>query len=441
MDDTISVGRWRSKINHRWVNFFPMQNLTCICSDKMIPMTQGSLPSSFKAIRVGRAAINYVDPYPSKINESWETSQEVSSQSDFPAAKYSTDDDVDQRRSPSLKNKSPMGQLSSYAKSHWQFSNEMIPMTQRSLPRSFKDIRVGRPAVDHVDRRPSKINESWSMTQGNLRKSFKAIRPARDQIFDGRRGGSPSVGSLPRSFKAIRVGRPAVDHVDRRPSKINESWVNFFSMQNLTCICWVKMKPMTQGNLLRSFKAIRFARGQLFDGRRRGWLSDDKMIPMSQVSLLRSFMAIRVGRPAVDHVDRRPSKINESWVNFFSMQNLTCICWVKMKPMTQGNLLRSFKAIRFARGQLFDGRRRGWLSDGDVQKSITHGDDDVDRRWSAPLKNQSPMGQPFFYAKSHVHMLSQNDTYDTRKPRKKFKGDPSRSPGSRPRGSPSIKIH
>ncbi|KAF7821664.1 uncharacterized protein G2W53_027119 [Senna tora] len=80
-------------------------------------------------------------------------------------------------------------------------------------------------------------------------------------------------GSLRRSFKKIRVDRPTVDHVDRRPSKINESWVNFFSMQNLTCICWVKMKPMTQGKLLRSFKAIQLARSQIFDGRRRGWPS------------------------------------------------------------------------------------------------------------------------------------------------------------------------
>ncbi|KAF7821672.1 uncharacterized protein G2W53_027127 [Senna tora] len=76
-------------------------------------------------------------------------------------------------------------------------------------------------------------------------------------------------GSLPRSLKAIRVGRPAVNHVDRRPSKINESWVNFFSMQNLTCICSDKMKPMTQGNFRRSFKAIQLVRGLIFDERRR----------------------------------------------------------------------------------------------------------------------------------------------------------------------------
>ncbi|KAF7800637.1 uncharacterized protein G2W53_044939 [Senna tora] len=94
------------------------------------------------------------------------------------------------------------------------------------------------------------------MTQGNLPRSFKAIRLARGQIFDGRRLGSPST---------------------QNQSPMGQ----LFSRQNLTCICWVKMIPMTQGSLPRSFKAI------------------------------------RVGRPAVDHVDRRPSKINESWVNFF----------------------------------------------------------------------------------------------------------------------------
>ncbi|KAF7821495.1 uncharacterized protein G2W53_026950 [Senna tora] len=107
---------------------------------------------------------------------------------------------------------------------------------------------------------------------------------------------------------------------------------------------------------------------------------------MAQGSLPRSFKMIRVGRPAIDRVDRRPSKINESWVNFFSMQNLRCICRLKMKPMTQGNLPRSFKAIRLVCGQSFDGRRRGSSSIGDAKKSITH-------------------GSTFFYAKSHVHML------------------------------------
>ncbi|KAF7821470.1 uncharacterized protein G2W53_026925 [Senna tora] len=249
-------------------------------------------------------------------------------------------------------------------------------------------------------------------------------------------------GSFPRSFKAIRVSCSAVDHVDRRPSKITESWVNSFSMQTLRCICGVKMKPRTQENLPRSFKAIRLSRGPIFDGRRRGSPSImtfknqshkgqlffhgksqvhmtqgslprslmairlDKMIPMTQGSLPRIFNAIRVGRPTIDHVDRHPSGINESWVNFFSMQNPTCICRVKMTPMTQGNIPRCFKAIRLARGQIFDGRRRGSPSVSDAKKSITH---------------------------------SQNDFYATRKTPKKFQDDPSRSSGGRPRGSPSIK--
>ncbi|KAF7821484.1 uncharacterized protein G2W53_026939 [Senna tora] len=44
-----------------------------------------------------------------------------------------------------------------------------------------------------------------------------------------------------------------------------------------------------------------------------------------------------------------------------------------MKPMTQGNLPRSFKAIRLAHGQIIDERRRRSPSVGDAQKSVTHG--------------------------------------------------------------------
>ncbi|KAF7821471.1 uncharacterized protein G2W53_026926 [Senna tora] len=94
---------------------------------------------------------------------------------------------------------------------------------------------------------------------------------------------------------------------------------------------------------------------------------------MTQGSLPRSFKAIRVGRPTVDHVDRRPSKIKESLVNFFIIQNPKCIRWVIMKPMTEGNVKRSFKAIRLERGQIFDRRRRGSPSVSDAKKSITHG--------------------------------------------------------------------
>ncbi|KAF7821673.1 uncharacterized protein G2W53_027128 [Senna tora] len=65
--------------------------------------------------------------------------------------------------------------------------------------------------------------------------------------------------------------------------------------------------------------------------------------------------------------------------------------------------------------------------------------DDVNHHRLAPLKNQSPVGQLFFYSKSHVHMLSQNDPCDMRKPPKKFQGNTSRSLGGRPRGSSSLK--
>ncbi|KAF7821480.1 uncharacterized protein G2W53_026935 [Senna tora] len=81
-----------------------------------------------------------------------------SRKSDLSAAKSLMQDDVFRRRSATIKKQSPMGQLFFYAKSHVHMLRHMIPITQGSLPRSFKAIRVGRPAVDHVDRRSSKIN-------------------------------------------------------------------------------------------------------------------------------------------------------------------------------------------------------------------------------------------------------------------------------------------
>ncbi|KAF7821460.1 uncharacterized protein G2W53_026915 [Senna tora] len=250
-------------------------------------------------------------------------------------------------------------------------------MTQGSLPRSFKVIRVGLPADDHVGCRPSKINVSWVHMLGQNETNDTRKPPKKFK-------GNPTCArpNLQRTATWITVGR--------RRSKRNHPLVNFFSMQNLMCI------------------------------------RSDKMIPMTQGSLPRSFKAIRVGCPAVDHMDRRQSKINESWVH---MQ-------VKMKPMTQGYLPRSFKEIRLARGQIFDGRRRESPSVGDVQKSITHRKPpekfqrDRSRspggrpRGSPSIKNQRVVGQLFFYAKSQVHMLGQNETYDTRKPPKKFQGNP-----------------
>ncbi|KAF7821455.1 uncharacterized protein G2W53_026910 [Senna tora] len=127
-----------------------------------------------------------------------------------------------------------------------------------------------------VGRRCSKINHPWGQNEANdIGRPPKKLQgnPTCAQPNVRRTTTWIAVGSLPRSFKAIRVGHLAVDHVDRRPSKINESWVNFFSMQNLMCICCVKMKPLTQGNLRRSFRAIQLVRGQIFDKRRRGSLS------------------------------------------------------------------------------------------------------------------------------------------------------------------------
>ncbi|KAF7821486.1 uncharacterized protein G2W53_026941 [Senna tora] len=162
-----------------------------------------------------------------------------------------------------------------------------------------------------------------SMTQGNLPRCFNAIRHAHGQIVDGRRRRSPSVGDAQKSVHTLGQNE-AYD--TRKPLKKFQ--------RNTTCA-----RPNHRCTTT--------------------WIAVDKMIPMTQGSLPRRFKAIRIGRPAVDPVDRRPSKINESWVKFFSLQNLTCICWVKMKSMTQGNLPRSFKAIRLARGQIVDGRRHG----------------------------------------------------------------------------------
>ncbi|KAF7821663.1 uncharacterized protein G2W53_027118 [Senna tora] len=104
-------------------------------------------------------------------------------------------------------------------------------------------------------------------------------------------------------------------------------------------------------------------------------------------------MAIGVGRPAVDHVACRPSKITYDTR--------------KLPKKVQGNPTCTLPNLR-------------WTT-----------------TWTV-VGRQPHMGQVFSYAKSHVHMLRKNDPYDTRKHPKNFQGDPIRSPGGRPRGSPSI---
>ncbi|KAF7821650.1 uncharacterized protein G2W53_027105 [Senna tora] len=68
-----------------------------------------------------------------------------------------------------------------------------------------------------------------------------------------------------------------------------------------------------------------------------------------------------------------------------------------MIPVTQGSLPRSFR-----RSESVARRSTTWI--------VVH---------------QKSMGRrsTFFYAKSQVHMLGQNEAYDTRKPPKKFQGN------------------
>ncbi|KAF7800881.1 uncharacterized protein G2W53_044630 [Senna tora] len=131
-----------------------------------------------------------------------------------------------------------------------------------------------------VGRRPPKINHPWAKSPVHMLGQNEAF-DTRKSPKKFQRNPTCAQPNLRWTTTWIAVGS--------RPPKINHPWVNFFSWQNLTCIWGVKMILMTQGSLPRCFKAI------------------------------------RVGRPAVDHVDRRPSKITESWVNFFVRQNLTCI--------------------------------------------------------------------------------------------------------------------
>ncbi|KAF7821464.1 uncharacterized protein G2W53_026919 [Senna tora] len=223
----IAVDQRRSKINHPWVNFFSMPNLTCIFLDKMIPLTQGSFPRCFKVIRVTRPAVDHVDLSIKNHLGHKETSQEVSRQSDLRAAKCSVDDDVDRRR---LQHKATSQEVSRQS-----------------------DLRAADSSMgDDVDRR-------WSETVKNQSPMAYVTRKAHKKFQ-----GNPTCARPNLRWMTTWIA------VGWRLSKINHRWVNFSSMENLTCICSDKMIPMTQGSLPRSFKAI------------------------------------RIGHPAVDHVDRRP---------------------------------------------------------------------------------------------------------------------------------------
>ncbi|KAF7821453.1 uncharacterized protein G2W53_026908 [Senna tora] len=288
----------------------------------MKPMTQGSLAKSFKAIRLARGHIFYgrrrgspsvVDAQKS-INHGLrhkETFQEVSRQSDLQAAKSSVDDDVDRCRSATLKNQSPMAYdtrkppkkfqdnlTCAGPNLRWTTTWIAVVYDTRKPPKKFRsNPTCARPnlrwmtmwiAVAYDTRKPpKKFQGNRTCARPNLRLTTTWITVGRKPPMKfegdpsrspgGRPRGSPvhqismsrgstffyakshvhmlghneaydtrkppnkfqgnptiarpnlrwttsriAVGSLPRSLKAIRVGRPAVDHVDRRPSKITE---------------------------------------------------------------------------------------------------------------------------------------------------------------------------------------------------------------------------
>ncbi|KAF7821612.1 uncharacterized protein G2W53_027067 [Senna tora] len=333
------------------------------------------------------------------------------------------DDDVDRRRSTTLKNESSMGQLFIYAKSHVHILRQNDPYNTRKPPKKFQAYETRKPPKE-FQRNPTcaRPNVRWTTTWIVVDKMIPMTQ-----------------GSLPRSFKAIRVGCPAVDHVDRRPSKINESLGHKETSQEVSwqsdlrtakslmdddvdrrrSATLINQPPVGQLFFYAKSHVHMLGQNEAYETRKAPkkfqgnpncacpnlrwmttWIAVDR-----RRSIVNHPWAIRVCRRAVDHVDRRPSKINESWLNFFSMENLWCIRWVKMKPMTQGNLQEVSRQS-------------------DLRVSKSSMDDDVDRRRSATGKNQSPMGQLFFYAKSQVHLLGQNESYDTRKPPKKFQGNP-----------------
>ncbi|KAF7821459.1 uncharacterized protein G2W53_026914 [Senna tora] len=105
-------------------------------------MTQGSLPRSFRRSEsVARRSTSWIAVDQISMSRGLshkETSQEVSRQSDLRVAKSSMDDDMNHRRSATLKNQSPMGQPFSLQNLTSICADKMISMTQGSLPRSFR---------------------------------------------------------------------------------------------------------------------------------------------------------------------------------------------------------------------------------------------------------------------------------------------------------------
>ncbi|KAF7807888.1 uncharacterized protein G2W53_040049 [Senna tora] len=286
----------------------------------MKPMTQGSLPRSFKPIRLARGQI------------------------------------IDGRRhgSPSVavtQNQSLMGQLFSrqnltaYAESNDPYDTRKPPKKFQGHPsRSPGGRPRGSPSTQNQS--PMEVSRQSDLRAANLRwtPTWIAVHPksithgstfflAESQVHMLSQLIPMTQGSLPRSFKAIRVGRPAVDRVDRVHPKSITHGSTFFSRQNLTCNMLSQMIPMTQGSLQEVSR------------------------PSESVARWST-----TGSPSTQNQSPHGS-------NFFLGKISRACDGVKMKPMTQGNLPRSSRQsdLRAAKSSMDDDLDRVH------PKSITHG--------------------------------------------------------------------
>ncbi|KAF7801208.1 uncharacterized protein G2W53_044821 [Senna tora] len=229
------------------------------------------------------------------------------------------------------------------AKSHVQMLSQNDPHHTRNPPEKFQ----GHPSRSTEWIASIKINESWAKSHVHVM--------GQNEAYDTRKP--------PKKFKAIRVGRPVVDHVDRRPPKINHPWE-------------------ASREVSRPSESVA--------ARSTTWIAS--------------------------------TKINESWCELFFYAKSHVHMMGQDEAYDTRKPPKKFQGNRLARGQIIDGRRHGSPSVAVHPKSITH-------------------GSTFFLGRISSAYAESNDPYDTRKPPKKFQGHPSRSPGGRPRGSPSTQIN
>ncbi|KAF7821655.1 uncharacterized protein G2W53_027110 [Senna tora] len=232
-------------------------------------------------------------------------------------------------------------------------------------------------------------------------------------------------GSLPRIFKAIRVGRPAVDHVDHRPSKINESWAKsqLHMLGQIEAYDTTKPHKKFQGNPTCARSNIRWTTKWIAVGR---FICLDKMMPMTQGSLARMFKTIRVDRPAVDHVDHRSPSLKNQCV----VSQLLFYAKSHVHMLGQNEAYDTRKRPKKFQGNPTCARPNHrwttmWIAE--AYKDVSRRSESVAQRsttWIAAHQKSMSRGSTFFLCKIHVHMLGQNDAYDTRKRPKKFQGNP-----------------